>query len=109
MFFSRNLSVILVIAVVGCAQFDSDRLFEATRADDIRIGTTAKQEARESPGQLHTLGLEPMAGKAPDTRTKPMAPMQGVPGPMGGEKDTEYRTYQYTKHDAATVAQHMKG
>lgn len=110
--FSRELSIILFIAVVGSAQSGSTRPFIEDRACDHRIGTMAQHEIRESPGPLRTSALEPMAGMAPDTRTTPMAPMapmQDGPGPMGGEKDTEYRSYQYTKHDSASVAQHMKG
>ncbi len=109
MSFSRNLSVILVIAVVGGAQFDSGRPFDESKADDIRIGTMAQHEIRESPGPLHTSGPEPLAGMTPDTQTAPMAPMQGVPDPIGGEKYMEYWTLQYTKQDSATVAQHVKG
>lgn len=90
--------------VVGCAKFDSGRPFDETKADDIRIGTTTKREVREMLGPPHTSGLTPMTGMAPGMQTMPMAPMQGVPGPMGGEKDTEYWTYQYTKHDAAVTS-----
>ena len=107
--FSRDLSIIRFIAIVGCAQVDSTRPFAANRACDHRIGTMAQHEIRESPGPLHTSGPEPLAGMTPDTQTAPMAPMQGVPDPIGGEKYMEYWTLQYTKQDSATVAQHVKG
>lgn len=89
MSFSRDLSVIPFIAVVGCAQFDSARPFVEDKANDLRISTTAKQEARESPGPLHTSRLKPMPGMAPGMQT---APMQAVPDPIGGEKNTGYWT-----------------
>lgn len=96
-----TIPIIFLTAVVGCAQFDSGRPFDESKADDIRIGTTTKREVREMLGPPHTSGLTPMAGMAPGMQTMLMAPMQGVPGPMGGEKDTEYWTYQYTKGDAS--------
>lgn len=89
MSFSRDLSVIPFIAVVGCAQFDSARPFVEDKANYLRISTTAKHEAREVLGPLHTSGLEPMAGMAPDMQT---APMQAVPDPIDGEKNTGYWT-----------------
>ncbi|SUS05145.1 hypothetical protein DF3PA_180064 [Candidatus Defluviicoccus seviourii] len=88
MSFSRDLSVIPFIAVVGCAQFDSARPFVEDKADDLRIGTTAKQEARESPGPPHTSGLTPMTGMAPGMQMAHTAPTQDVPDPIRGEKNT---------------------
>lgn len=106
MSFSRDLSVISFIAVVGCAQFDSARPFVEDKANDLHITTTAKHEARESPGPLHTSGLGPMAGMAPDMQT---APTQAVPDPIGGEKNTGYWTKQYTNHEVAAAIRHEQG
>jgi len=92
MSFSRDLSVIPFIAVVGCGQFDSARPFVEAKANDLRISTTAKQETRESPGPLHTSGLGPMAGMEPGMQMAQTAPTQDVPDPIGGEKNTGYRT-----------------
>lgn len=92
--------MLLAASAAACAEFDSGRPFDASKADQIKIGTTTKKEVVELLGPPHTTALTPMAGYAPGMQTMPMAPMQGMPGPMGGDKDTEYWTYQYEKRGA---------
>lgn len=100
----RIIACLLLAAVAACARFDSGRPFDAGKADDIRIGKSTKKEVAELLGPPHTTALTPMAGYAPGMQTMPMAPMAGMPGPMGGEKDTEYWTYQYEKRGASAMS-----
>lgn len=101
----RLIACALLAAIAGaCAQTDSGRPFDASKADEIKIGKTTKKEVAELLGPPHTTALTPMAGFAPGMQVMPMAPMLGMPGPMGGDKDTEYWTYQYQKHGALVTS-----
>jgi hypothetical protein len=91
------LGCLMAISLAACANYEQGRPFDVSKANEIKIGKTTKKEVVELLGPPLTSGLTPMAGFAPGMQTMMMAPMEGVPGPLGGARDTEYWSYQHSK------------
>lgn len=85
---------ILPIADVDFARYGTGRPFDVSQAGDSRNGQIIKRELREMLGQLHACDRTPMTGMAPGTQAMTIAPMPRAAGPIGGEKDTTYWTYE---------------